>query len=400
MLPDRPVRRAAPVDLELLAVLLDHDARDVRGRRLHCVVELDAVGLRPPDRRLLLGHRLGVELLEVVDPPLRDDVGAALPRLAVRRSAPRPGASSIGGFSVPSMKPVMSRLSRYTKHGRSARASATGASTAVHGAGCVEREVLARSRAPRSRCRAGSTARGARRARRPGRTAAARPGRRPAARARRHRSAPNPMTRLNPPAVTVGSRRPGDRRGHVGRRDARAHGRTRGCSANGCPARRSPADRSPCRCPPALRGRPRLVQVTSATRADRRRVTSLGSTFGVGLDRRARAHDVAVAVRAVDPADRRPVLVPTPPSTTARSRVYACSQASVATSAAGCGACGERAVVVAPLPRRDPVDLGRGSRSSRRRTGRARADPRTRSARSSACPAPGSSSSARGTRSR
>ena len=119
MLPHPPVRRAAAVDLELLAVLLDHHPGDVRGRRL-VVVELDAVGLGPPDRALLLLARLA-----------RGTRSRSCTHLwAITNAPPAPGspsgtsatssASSTGGFSVPSMKPVRSRLSRYTKHGCSA----------------------------------------------------------------------------------------------------------------------------------------------------------------------------------------------------------------------------------------------------------------------------------------
>src|SRR4051812_16327300 len=80
-LPHPPVRRAAPVQLELLAVLLDDDAGDVRGGGL--VVELHAVGLGAPDRALLLLERRGVELVEVMHPLLRQHEGAAGTGLAI-----------------------------------------------------------------------------------------------------------------------------------------------------------------------------------------------------------------------------------------------------------------------------------------------------------------------------
>ena len=77
----------------------------------------------------------------------------------------------------------------------------------------------------------------------------------------------------------------------------------------------------------------------------------------VGGQRRARAHEVAVAVRAVDPAHRRPVLVGPRAPTPGRVRgllagVRRASHSSVTTSAAGCGA---RRAAGCPRPVHSPA---------------------------------------------
>ena len=220
-----------------------------------------------------------------------------------RRLPPAPGpsgttatsaASSTGGFSVPSMKPVRSRLSRYTKHGCSAASVELGRERDASRAGRCRGAGRARCRASRPTRRAGSPAPAARRPRSPGNGRERRRAPRPV-RARRHRSAPKPTTRLAPPAVTVRLAQPRDAcrdRRPGPRPDA---GRTRGGSANGCPGRRSRA----AAWPPL-----RLLSLFLCCRTGYPR-----RLVRVGLDRRARAHHVAVTVRVVDPADRRPVLV-------------------------------------------------------------------------------------------
>src|ERR1700730_15877296 len=77
-LADAAARHAAPVDLELLTLLLDHDAGDVGRRRLAVVGQLDAEVLRAPEDVLLVGHGESVEGLEVVNPAHRH--GEAAPR--------------------------------------------------------------------------------------------------------------------------------------------------------------------------------------------------------------------------------------------------------------------------------------------------------------------------------
>ena len=81
------------------------------------------------------------------------------------------------------------------------------------------------------------------------------------------------------------------------------------------------------------------------------------------------------------------------------SRVYGRSQSSAVTARAVCGAffSGLSCAVGAALL--DRADLLADRDHARRRSGRARPSTRSRSARSSACPAPGTTSSARGSRS-
>ena len=117
-LPHPPVRRAAPVELELLAVFLDHDPGDVRGRRA-C-------------RRARRCRAWCARWCPPAPPATgRGSASRSCTHFwASTNAPPAPGspsgtsatsnASSTGGFSVPSMKPVRSRLSRYTKHGCSA----------------------------------------------------------------------------------------------------------------------------------------------------------------------------------------------------------------------------------------------------------------------------------------
>ena len=166
------------------------------------------------------------------------------------------------------------------------------------------------------------------------------------------------------------------------------------------------------RCGPATR---RLHRASLGTRGqhaggDRRQPTSAldpvedgvlprSRPVGEGLRRRARADQVPVAVRVVDPADRRPVLVGRAPVGNTPARGCPSGPTRAAASAAVCGALrsGLSSAATPPLHRgRSPP----GSRSSRRRTGRAPPRSRSRSARPSACPRPGTTSSARGSRSR
>ena len=157
--------------------------------------------------------------------------------------------------------------------------------------------------------------------------------------------------------------------------------------------------------------RRRALAVRAPQRPHRRRDTRrLGrrpaseARLLVGLERRAGAHDVAVAVDAVDAADRRPVLVVPQRGRPGTRRARAGTRASTSSRrrrrprcAARC-ASGLSSAGHSPAPTR--VDLARGSRPSRRRSGRARRGPRTPSARSSTCRRPGTTSSARGSRSR
>ena len=130
MLEGRPVRHAAPVDLDLLAgVVVDLDARDVGVRRQPGADELDAVRLGPAedvllrldcDSRSKASRSWTQRMVSTWLPPA--------PRLPSGTSAAS-GASSRIGLAVPSMKPVRSRLSRWTKPVRSdghARSSARG----------------------------------------------------------------------------------------------------------------------------------------------------------------------------------------------------------------------------------------------------------------------------------
>lgn len=74
-------RDAAAKDLGLLAADVDGNARDVRGRGLGSVTELDAIGLVSADDALLLLHRELVERPEVAHPAHHEEVTPALSRL-------------------------------------------------------------------------------------------------------------------------------------------------------------------------------------------------------------------------------------------------------------------------------------------------------------------------------
>ena len=142
----------------------------------------------------------------------------------------------------------------------------------------------------------------------------------------------------------------------------------------------------------------------SATPRPRRSTgAALAASVLERLRRRARADQVPVAVRAVDAPHRRPVLRrpgPPRPGYAATDRGYGCAHSSAVTIAAVCGALASGLSPSGHSPAADPVDLAPGSRSSRRRTGPARPGPRSRSAPPSASRPPGTTSSARGSRSR
>ena len=94
----------------------------------------------------------------------------------------------------------------------------------------------------------------------------------------------------------------------------------------------------------------------------------------VRLDRRAAAEHVAVAVDAVDAADRRPVLRVPQPGHRERGELARVRALPVVARdvLGGVRRVHERVVVGGPLARRRPGRSRRGSRSSRRRSGRAR----------------------------
>ena len=127
----------------------------------------------------------------------------------------------------------------------------------------------------------------------------------------------------------------------------------------------------------------------------------VGAPSGVGLHRRARAHQVAVAVGAVDAAHRRPHLGPEALAERVRGDLAGVRVLPLVDQQAlgGVRRAAQRIVVHRPGRRRRPCRSRRGWRSSRRRTRRPRQGFRSRSARPSACPRPGSSWSVRGSRS-
>ena len=121
----------------------------------------------------------------------------------------------------------------------------------------------------------------------------------------------------------------------------------------------------------------------------------------VFLDRRARADQIAVAVRVVDASDAGQNLFARTNGSgnAACSREYGWVQSSAATAAAVCGAFFSTLSLRIGLAVDDRLDLLRGSRSSRRRSDRAPLSVRSRSARPSACRRPETTPSARESRS-
>ena len=97
--------RRASEHLELLAVVvLDHDAADVGSRRADIVGQLLARRLVAPEHLALVVVVELLEPVEVVHPPLHEHHAAACAGVAVGDRG-ESGASSSGGFSVPSSKP-------------------------------------------------------------------------------------------------------------------------------------------------------------------------------------------------------------------------------------------------------------------------------------------------------
>ena len=164
------------------------------------------------------------------------------------------------------------------------------------------------------------------------------------------------------------------------------------------PSRTTPATTEGSR-PSTCRGRPG----PAAGGRSRRRPGPARCSRGCsceGLRRRAGADQVAVAVRLVDPGDRRPVLVGVDAGREDRDLARVGAVPVADQRPRGVRGAAQRRVLGGPLPRARPGRSRRGSRSSRRRTGRSRRGPRTRSARPSACRRPGTTWSARGSRSR
>jgi hypothetical protein len=98
-----------PQDLQLLAVLLDDHAGDVRRLGLGLRRQLLVLGLRAADDGLLLGHAELLPGRQVVDVALHVDVAAALEAGLLLATSATGARSSSLGFSVPSTKPVRSR---------------------------------------------------------------------------------------------------------------------------------------------------------------------------------------------------------------------------------------------------------------------------------------------------
>ena len=280
------------------------------------------------------------------------------------------GASSTGGFSVPSMKPVRSRLSRYTKQGCSSASVATGSSAAA-----MPRATSSSTSSPvpctqtqMSCCVAGA-------------------------------AWPSPSTVWNgrrSPGASSGRRRRqsvgaeadddvGPARGHRRLAQAGERGADRLVGGVGAQVELEVVVRAGAlgedaglrNCHRSTRPRRRRAAGRSRRRCGRRRRASMRLTGGQYL--------CAGSTRAGERGEL------------ARVRVRPLVDDDVVGRVRARGAAGSRRRAT-PLARRR--GSRRGSRSSRRRTGRARRGPRTRSARPSACPRPGTTSSARGSRSR
>ena len=133
----------------------------------------------------------------------------------------------------------------------------------------------------------------------------------------------------------------------------------------------------------------------------RRRYVAARVVLRIRVRRQARAHQVPVAVRALHAPDRRPELALARPRRRERrllARVRVRPRVARPRARSVCGACLSGLSSRSAVPARSRGSP-RGSRSARRRTGRARPSTRSPSARSSACRPPGTTPSARGSRS-